>query len=117
MVREYHTSRMSVILTLLLPRYVDFQKAYSVILGNVYKILYNILARRRAENTSSEVAAVLEKCQRSDVSQDEGLLTRLEREVLKDWEAKQEKLAVLEMRVEEIVFLLKDLAPLCINDD
>jgi DNA-directed RNA polymerase III subunit RPC3 len=88
-----------------------------VILGNIYKTLYNIMARRRAESEATDVAAVLEKRQRSDVSQDESLLTRLERELLKDWETKQEKLSVLEMRVEEIVFLLKDLAPLCSSDD
>jgi len=67
------------------------------------------MARRRAESESTDVAAVLEKRQRSDVSQDENLLTRLEREVLKEWEAKQERLAVLEIRVEEIIYLLKDL--------
>ena len=67
------------------------------------------MTRRRAESEFTDVAAVLEKRQRSDVSQDENLLTRLEREVLKEWEAKQERLAVLEIRVEEIVYLLKDL--------
>jgi DNA-directed RNA polymerase III subunit RPC3 len=75
------------------------------------------MARRRAESEAHDVAAVLEKRQRTDVSQDETLLTRLERELLKEWEMKQEKLAVLELRVEEIVFLLKDLAPLCANND
>jgi len=67
------------------------------------------MMRRRSESESSDVAAVLEKRQRSDVSQDENLLTRLEREVLREWETKQNRLAVLEMRVEEIVYLLKDL--------
>ena len=67
------------------------------------------MMRRRAESESSDVAAVLDKRQRSDVSQDENLLTRLERKVLREWETKQKKLAVLEMRVEEIVYLLKDL--------
>jgi DNA-directed RNA polymerase III subunit RPC3 len=42
-------------------------------------------------------------------------LTRLEREVLQTWEAKDERLAVLEMRVEEMVFVLKDLA-LCSSE-
>lgn len=83
----------------------------------MYKTLYNILARRRGECEAADVAAVLAKRQRTDVSQDESLLTRLEREVLKDWEMKQEKLAVSEMRIEEVVFLLRDLAPLCTNDD
>lgn len=98
-----------VISTNIQSRYVDFQKAYQMILGNVYKTLYNIKARCRAEQESGDVAAVLQKRERSDVSQDESLLTRIEREVLATWKTKQEKLAVLEMRVEEIVFIMKDL--------
>lgn len=90
-------------------RYGGSQKALQMILGSVYKTLYNIIARRRAERENGDVAAVLQKRERSDVSQDENLLTRLEREVLADWEAKEEKLMILEMRVEEIVFILKDL--------
>lgn len=61
--------------------------------------------------------AVLEKRERSDVSQDESLLSRLERGILKEWGTKQEKLTVLEIRAEETVFLLKDLGVLGINDD
>lgn len=94
-------------------RYVDLPKAFSVILGNIYKTLYNIIARRRVERENPEVFAVLDKRERSDVSQDENLLTRLEREVLQTWETKEERLAVIEMRVEETIFLLKDLATLC----
>jgi DNA-directed RNA polymerase III subunit RPC3 len=101
----------------LLDRYVDLQKAVSVILGNVYKTLYNIILRRRSERENGEVSAVLGKRERSDVSQDESLLTRLEREILQTWEAKEERLAALEMRVEETVFVLKDLATLCSGDE
>ncbi|KAF8078149.1 RNA polymerase III subunit RPC82-domain-containing protein [Lyophyllum atratum] len=97
--------------------YVDLHKAYSVILGNLHKTLYNIGMRRRAEEEASEVKGVLEKRERSDVSQDESLLSRLERDILKEWEAKQKRLTVLEMRVEETVFVLQDLAVLGINDD
>ncbi|EGN96168.1 hypothetical protein SERLA73DRAFT_94223 [Serpula lacrymans var. lacrymans S7.3] len=89
--------------------FVDLPKAYSVLLGSLYKTLYNISMRRHAEQEESNVKAVLEKCERSDVSQDETLLSRLEREILKDWEKKREKLMVLEMRVEEAVFILRDL--------
>ena len=74
------------------------------------------MARRRAEREISEVSVVLDKCERSDVSQDENLLTRLERDLLKEWQTKQIKLGVLEMRVEEIVFLLKDLGAVCIEE-
>lgn len=89
---------------------MDLQKAYTVLLGNLYKTLYNIATRRQAEQDEPTLKAVLEKRQRSDVSQDEErLLTRNEREMLVEWESKREKLTVLEMRVEEIVFLLRDL--------
>lgn len=98
-------------------RYVDLQKAYSVILGNVYKTLYNISIRRRAEEEENEVKIVLEKRQRSDVSRDETLLTRMERDILTKWEIKQEKLAILGMRVEETVFILKDLVIPAIDDE
>jgi DNA-directed RNA polymerase III subunit RPC3 len=64
-----------------------------------------------------EVKAVLEKRERSDVSQDEGLLTRLEREILKEWEAKLERLTALEVCAEEILFILRDLAVLGIDED
>jgi DNA-directed RNA polymerase III subunit RPC3 len=93
-------------------RYVDLPKACSVLLGNLYKTLFNINVRKQAETEEASVKAVLEKRERSDVSQDEGLLTRNERETLKEWELKIEKLTVLEARVEEVVFILKDLGRL-----
>jgi DNA-directed RNA polymerase III subunit RPC3 len=98
-------------------RYVDQHKAFSTILGQVYKTLYNISVRRRSEREVLEVKAVLEKRERSDVRQDESLLTRLERELIREWEAKLEKLTTLEMRVDETLFILKDLGVLGINED
>jgi DNA-directed RNA polymerase III subunit RPC3 len=41
----------------------------------------------------------------------------MERDVLKEWETKKEKLTVLETRVEEAVFILRDLGALGIIDD
>lgn len=61
--------------------------------------------------------AVLEKRERTDVAQDESLLSRMERDVLKEWETKREKLVVLEMRVEEAVFILRDLDTVRNNED
>ena len=49
-------------------RYVDLQKAYNVLLGNLYKTLFNIAARRQAEQDEPNIKAVLEKRQRSDVT-------------------------------------------------
>jgi len=91
--------------------YVDLNKAYLVLLRNLYKTLYNIGKRRLVEEEEPTVKAVLEKRQRSDVSQDvERLLTRNEREILAAWEERRDKLTVAEMRVEEAVFILRNLS-------
>ncbi|KDQ33723.1 hypothetical protein PLEOSDRAFT_1073903 [Pleurotus ostreatus PC15] len=97
--------------------YVDLQKAYSVILGQLYKTLYNIGTRREAEQEEPNVKAVLDKMQRSDVAADNSLLSRMEQETLKEWEAKRQKLVILQMRVEEAVFIVKDLGVLGNSDD
>jgi len=98
--------------------YVDLQKSYSVLLGSLYKTLYNIASRREAEAEESTVKAVLEKRRRTDVSQDEErLLTRNEREVLVQWERKREKLTVLQARVEEAVFILRDFGSWSVSED
>lgn len=94
---------------------MDLAKAYNVLLVNFYKMLYNINMRRRAEAEEPTVRAVLEKSERSDVKADPSLLSRIEREVLHAWEERRDKLTVLEMRVEEAVFILRDLAVLGIE--
>jgi len=94
----------------MLHRYVDLKKAYSVLLGNIHKSLFNILSRKVAEAEEPIVKSVLEKRARSDVMNDENLLTRTEREILREYENKREKLGALERRVEEVAFILRDLA-------
>ena len=96
---------------------MDLHKAYSTLLRHLYKTLYNIGVRRQAEQEEPTVKAVLEKRERTDVAQDENLLSRMERDVLKEWELKRDKLAVLEMRVEEAVFILRDLNTVGANED
>ncbi|KAF9234765.1 RNA polymerase III subunit RPC82-domain-containing protein [Melanogaster broomeanus] len=91
--------------------HVDLAKAYSALLSSLYKTLFNISARRHAEREEPNVKAVLTKRERTDVAQDENLLTRMEREILGEWERRREMLNVLEMRVEEAVFILRDLDP------
>ena len=66
--------------------------------------------RRRAEAEDATVRAVLEKSERSDVREDPSLLSRMERDILKTWEERRDKLTMLEMRVEEAVFIIRDLA-------
>ncbi|EKM55648.1 uncharacterized protein PHACADRAFT_121372 [Phanerochaete carnosa HHB-10118-sp] len=98
--------------------YVDLQKAYTVLVGSLYKTLYNVITRRKSEQEEPLLKAVLEKRQRTDVMQDEErLLTRSERELLAQWEKKREKLTVLEMRVEESVFILRDMGCFSAEDE
>ncbi|KIY67670.1 hypothetical protein CYLTODRAFT_422316 [Cylindrobasidium torrendii FP15055 ss-10] len=92
--------------------YIDLNKAYQVILLQLYKTLYNIGVRRQTEKEEQMVKTVLEKRARKDVQADLSLLSALDRDVLEAWEQKEERLTVLEMRVEESVFLLRDLAVL-----
>ena len=91
-----------------LGRYVDLPKAYSVLLGNLYKSLYNINTRRRIEQEEPLIQAVLAKLDRSDVTEDD--LTRVDRELLAAWRDKRLKLTLLAARVEESVFILHDMA-------
>lgn len=76
----------------------------------MYKTLLNIYERRVAESEDPMVRAVLQKAERTDVQADPTLLSRNERETLKEWEMRRDKLSVLEMRVEEAVFILRDLS-------
>lgn len=88
-----------------------------MILGNLYKTLYNIGVRRQAEKDEPIVKAVLEKSERTDIMEGDGLLSAYEKTVLEEWERKRLRLTALEMRVEESVFVLRDLSVNGILDD
>jgi DNA-directed RNA polymerase III subunit RPC3 len=97
---------------------VDLRKAYTVLVGKLYKTLYNIITRRHSEQEEPLLKAVLEKRQRTDVALDEErLLTRNERELLAQWEKRREKLTILEMRVEDTVFILRDMGRVYTSDE
>lgn len=88
-----------------------------MILGHLYKTLFNISLRRQTEREEPMVKAVMEKRERSDVKLDETLLSSLDRDIIQAWEEKEERLTVLEMRVEESVFVLRDLKVNGIEND
>jgi DNA-directed RNA polymerase III subunit RPC3 len=96
--------------------YVDQKKSAVVVAGQLYKTLFNIGRRRVAEGEDALIKAVLEKRARSDVAMDEGLLSRNEREMLAEYEGRCERLTVLEMRVEEAVFILKDMSAIITHE-
>lgn len=60
--------------------------------------------------------SVLDKSQRSDVQEDPNLLSRTEQQVLRAWKERRDKLTILEMRVEEAVFILRDLVAIPTDD-
>jgi DNA-directed RNA polymerase III subunit RPC3 len=64
--------------------------------------------RRQTEREDLSLKVVLDKQERSDVVEDASLLTNLDMDILSGWQQKQEKLSILEMRVEESVFVLRD---------
>ncbi|KAG9036468.1 RNA polymerase III subunit C82 [Tulasnella sp. JGI-2019a] len=87
--------------------YIDLPKAYANLLSHTYQTLANIIAISEHEQT--QVRAILDKRDRSDVNGDERLLVRGEREALRTWEDKRDRLGILAMRVEELVFVLRDM--------
>lgn len=87
--------------------YVDLAKAYSNLLSALYQTLANIVARTAEEE--SQVRPSLDKRDRTDLNGQEHLLNRHDLAVLNEWEEKQERLHVLAMRVEENVFILRDM--------
>ncbi|KAG7086711.1 hypothetical protein E1B28_002647 [Marasmius oreades] len=86
--------------------YVDVERG---VLHVLYKTLYNISARRQAEREDPMVVAVLEKRERSDVKEDEGLLSVMEKDTIRLWEDTEERLGVLEGRIQECVFIVREL--------
>ncbi|KAG8863734.1 RNA polymerase III subunit C82 [Tulasnella sp. 330] len=87
--------------------YIDLPKAYANLLSHTYQTLANIVAISEHEQT--QVRAILDKRDRSDVNGDERLLGRGEREALRAWEDKRDRLGILAMRVEEMIFVLRDM--------
>lgn len=93
-------------------RFVDPLNTYSTLLGSLYKTLTNMHLRLFSESSTSTISALLEKRERSDVrGREEELMTRDEREALREFERKKERLRVLMSRVDDSVFVLKDFCP------
>ncbi|KAF8753306.1 RNA polymerase III subunit RPC82 [Rhizoctonia solani] len=84
--------------------YVDSARANATILASLHGTLANIVERLDVEK--ERVQSILDKRDRSDIAGDESRLNRGEREDLKEWEMKRDKLLVLTHRVEEAAFVL-----------
>ncbi|KAF8734231.1 RNA polymerase III subunit RPC82, partial [Rhizoctonia solani] len=84
--------------------YIDSARANATILASLHGTLANIVERLDVEK--ERVQSILDKRDRSDIAGDESRLNRGEREDLKEWETKRDKLLVLTHRVEEAAFVL-----------
>jgi DNA-directed RNA polymerase III subunit RPC3 len=84
-------------------------KTNAIILSILIKTVANIFERKVAESERPLVKALLETRERMDVAEDRDVLTVAEKRVLQQWEDKMVKLTVLEARLEEAIFILREL--------
>lgn len=84
--------------------YIDSARAHATVLAALHGTLGNCVERLDTEK--ERVQSIIDKRDRSDIAGDESRLDRGEREDLREWEAKRDKLLVLIQRVEEAAFVL-----------
>ncbi|KAF8599598.1 hypothetical protein BDV93DRAFT_497587 [Ceratobasidium sp. AG-I] len=84
--------------------YIDSARAHATVLASLHDTLGNCVERLDTEK--ERVQSIIDKRDRSDIAGDETRLDRGEREDLREWEAKRDKLLVLTQRVEEAAFVL-----------
>ncbi|KAG8756021.1 RNA polymerase III subunit C82 [Serendipita sp. 396] len=89
--------------------YVDLARATKVVLETLLKTMANIMERKAAESEMPVLKTLLEARNRTDVAEDESLLTIPEKQLLQRWEEKMMKFNVLETRVDEAIFILREL--------
>lgn len=89
--------------------HVDMNKTNAVMLSTLMKTMANIMERKAAESSTPLLKTLLETRRRTDVAADESLLTYAEKELLRQWEEKMVKLGILESRVDEAMFILREL--------
>ncbi len=90
-------------------RYVDLPRAYTAMARTLCKTLFNVLARKEGEASSPLIRGLLEKCSREDVANDESLLSHTEKALLQTWQSTRDRLSVLANRLDEALFVLRDL--------
>jgi DNA-directed RNA polymerase III subunit RPC3 len=95
---------------------VDTPRTYSSLLFSLYRTLGNILARQRTE--LQRIQPLLTKRERTDVQTNpDQYMTRDERAALDEYFVQRERLSALAQRVDESVFVLRDLAKHGFADD
>lgn len=97
-------------------RFIDTPRTYASLLHSLYRTLGNILVRQHTER--ERVQRLLDKHERTDVQANiDQYMTRDERAVLEGYFTKRERLNVLASRIDESVFVFRDLAKNGFSED
>lgn len=90
-------------------RHVDLAKTNAIILTTLIKTVANIQERKAAESERPMIKTLLQTKERTDVAEDDNLLTPAEKQIIRQWEEKMVMLSVLEARLDEAIFILREL--------
>lgn len=88
---------------------VSYSKVVSSLLQHHYKALANVQAQKAFQLELKK--ALVHKRDRTDVRADASLLSKADKEALKELDKKMEALTVAEMRIDKQVFVLAELDP------
>lgn len=86
--------------------YVDEERACSLLLSDVYKAMARNVQRTNVERAKRRL--LLEKAERTDVKEDEDLLSKNEKHELELWKAREERMGVGLARLDRVVMVLRD---------
>ncbi|GAA5898407.1 DNA-directed RNA polymerase III subunit C82 [Sporobolomyces salmoneus] len=89
--------------------YVDFNRTVTSLIAHHYKALANIQAQRFEQLERKR--GLVEKRERTDVRENEALLTNRDREDAEELDWKLEALATAEMRIDKQLFVLREFDP------
>lgn len=89
--------------------YVDFNRTVTSLISHHYKALANVQAQRLEQLERKK--GLVEKRERTDVRENQALLTRRDQEEGADLDWKMEALATAEMRIDRQLFVLREFDP------
>ncbi|GAA5820142.1 hypothetical protein JCM3770_005389 [Rhodotorula araucariae] len=89
--------------------FVDFNKVVTALIAHHYKALANVQAQR--EHQLALRRGLVDKRERSDVRENDALLTKRDHEAIVELEQTLEALAVAEQRLDEQLFVLREFDP------
>ncbi|BGP21127.1 hypothetical protein JCM10213_008960 [Rhodosporidiobolus nylandii] len=89
--------------------FVDFNKVVTSLVAHHYKALANVQAQRQHQLRKRQ--GLVEKRERTDVREDSSLLTKRDQEAIRELDQTLEALAVAEQRLDEQLFVLREMDP------